>query len=223
MSDYILSVNQIADFLKSTDSKKIRIIKQQKYPNIIRVGWYQMPRARFKKVIELNGDLKPLEDAANLLNSRILEKPRQVLNRTVSLEAMQRFSKIKLPYLLKFPIEIIKKVESKTIEINGVQILVSPDVVFKINIDGEHYYGAVKIHISKNNIFDYKQSSCISSILFQYLKENFETENCRVNPELCLAIDVFGEKITSSPVDINDSMAQISLICEEVKYFWSAA
>lgn len=173
MNNCKISINQLADFTVSTEAKKKSIIRQQKNPNPFMVAWYQLPRARFKKSIQLGGDLDPVFDGIEILKNRVPEKPRQVLDRTVSLEAMRRFTQLKLPSLLGYPLQIIKKVEVKTIWVNGVEIIISPDVMFKTNIDGIEYLGAVKIHISKNNIFDREQSLSVSSMIHHYLKENF--------------------------------------------------
>ena len=41
---------------------------------------------------------------------------------------------------------------------NGISIMVSPNIVFRITINGVKYIGACKIHISKGKIFSNKQS-----------------------------------------------------------------
>lgn len=43
-----------------------------------------------------------------------------------------------------------------------------------------------------------------------------------VLPELCISIDVFGEGIVTSPVNITDKIKDIEVICEEIKMLWDA-
>lgn len=221
---YIISINQFADFSKATEASKKRIIRQQKDPNKFMVAWYQLPKAKIKKSIENNCDIEPILKGIEELSQRIPKKQRQVLDRAVSLEALSRYISIKLPDLLKtVPYEIIKKVESKSIFINGVEIIISPDVIFRIKADGKTYLGAVKVHISKNNVFDNIQTRYISSLINKYLKEVIAKDDEEVLEELCLSIDVFGEKVISVPKNLSKSLAEIEVLCEEVKIIWNVA
>jgi hypothetical protein len=222
--DYRISINQLADFSKATEAHKRRIIKQQKQPNKFLVSWYQLPKARIKKAIANNCDLEPIFKGIEELKLRKPEKPRQILDRQVSLEALKRFVNIKLPKLLEeVPHDIIKKVPSKSIIVSGVEIIISPDVIYKLKLNGKIYVGGVKVHISKNNIFDNQQSRYISSLIYKYLKDVVVEEGEEVLEELCLSIDVFGEKAISTPKNLPQAINEIKSICEEVKLVWNVA
>ncbi|WP_055436035.1 hypothetical protein [Lacinutrix algicola] len=215
-NNYVISINQLAAFSKATESGKKRIIKQQKQPNKFLVSWYQLSKARIKKSIANNCDLEPVFKGIEELKLRRPEKPRQISDKQVSLEALRRFVNIKLPKLLKdIPHDLIKKVPSKSIKISGVEIIISPDVIYKLKINGKVYIGAVKIHISKNNIFDNQQSRCISGLIYKYLKEVVALEGEEVLEELCLSIDVFGDKAISTPYNLPKVLNDIELICKK--------
>jgi hypothetical protein len=223
-NEILISVNQFADFSKATESKKRRIIKQQKEPNKFMVSWYQLPKARIKKSIENNCDLMPILNGIEELKERTPKNSRQVLDRAVSLEALNRYVSFKLPDLLKtVPYEIVKTVECKSIYIKGVEIIISPDVIFRLKANGKVYLGAVKVHISKNNVFDNMQSRYVSSLINKYLKDIVAKDEEEVLEELCLSIDVFGEKVISVPKNLYKSLSEIEVICEEVKSFWNVA
>ena len=223
-NEILISVNQFADFSKATESKKRRIIKQQKEPNKFMVSWYQLPKARIKKSIENNCDLMPILNGIEELKERTPKNSRQVLDRAVSLEALNRYVSFKLPDLLKtVPYEIVKTVECKSIYIKGVEIIISPDVIFRLKANGKVYLGAVKVHISKNNVFDNMQSRYVSSLINKYLKDIVAKDEEEVLDELCLSIDVFGEKVISVPKNLYKSLSEIEVICEEVKSFWNVA
>jgi len=223
-NEILISVNQFADFSKGTESKKRRIIKQQKDPNKFRMAWYQLSKARIRKSIVNHCDLKPILDGIEELKLRKPEKQRQIQDRAVSIDALNRYIRIKLPDVLRnVPYEIIKKVEFKSIILNDVEIIISPDVIFRIKIEGTTYLGAVKVHISKNNIFDNVQSRYISSLLYKYLQEVVATGNEVVLDELCLSIDVFGDRVISAPKNLSKSLSDMVDICEEVKSLWNAA
>jgi hypothetical protein len=216
-----ISINQLVDFSTATDSKKKRIIRDQKSPDTFKIGWYQTPRACIKKALVNNGDIQPITEGIERLKTKIVTKPQQIQNRNVSLDAMQRFLKIKLPKILKnHSCEVIKERIVKSTFVSDVEVIVSPDVIFKVVLDGKTYIGAVKLHISKNNIFDIKKSSKVSAILYKYMSELSEVYETEVLPELCISIDVFGERVATTPINFDESINELEVICEEVKKMW---
>lgn len=219
-----LSINQLADFYVGTEAKKRRIISQQKTPDSFKIAYYQLAKARIKKSLSLKGDLDPVLEGIETLKTKILTKPRQISDRKVSIEALQKFVELKIPDLLgEYDYTILKVKDSKSIFINDVEIIVSPDIILSIKKDGKVYLGAIKIHISKGNSFDRKQQSYIASTVKKYLQDVVAQENEIVMPELCLSIDIFGDGIVSAPKNIDSKILEISVICEEVKQLWSAA
>src|SRR5690606_28967964 len=101
--------------------------------------------------------------------------------------------------------------------------IISPDVIFRIRINGKTFLGGVKVHISKNNVFDYIQSKYISSLIYKYLEEVVAKPGEEVLEDLCLSIDIFGERVISAPKNISKSLAEIELLCGEIKTYWDAA
>lgn len=219
-----ISINPFADYSKASEARKKSIIRQQKSPDKFLVAWYQLPKARIRKSISLNGDLEPIEKGIQELMGRKPLKKRQILDRLVSLEALKRYTTINLPKVLKgSSLEVIKVVDTKSVFINGVEIVISPDVIFRTQINGRSHVGAVKIHISKNNIFDSKQSKYISSLLYKYLVESVAQEDDIVSKELCLSLDIFGVRVISTPNNTKKVFEEIEHLCDELKSIWSAA
>lgn len=219
-----ISLNQLADFSQGTDAKKRNIIKQQKTPNSFKIAYYQLAKARIKKVIANKGDIQPVLDGIEELKGKTLTKQRQINDRIVSLDALQRFVSFQIPSLLKnYEYKVLKNVESKSIFIKGVEVIVSPDLIIEIEIDNKKYLGAVKTHISKGNKFDTKQQIYVASALHKYLESEVAKDGEIVLPELCISIDVFGDGIVTSPKNITNKIKDIEVMCEEVKKLWDAA
>jgi hypothetical protein len=219
-----ISLNQLADFSQSTLAKKRSIIKQQKTPNSFKIAYYQLAKARIKKVIANKGDIQPVLDGIEELKSKTLTKPRQINDRIVSLDALQRFVSFQIPSLLKdYEYKVLKNVESKSIVIKGVEVIVSPDLIIEIEIDDKKYLGALKTHISKGNKFDRKQQTYVASALHKYLESEVAKIGEVVLPELCISIDIFGEGIVTSPINITEKINDIEVMCEEIRKMWDAA
>lgn len=219
-----ISINQLADFSIGTDGKKRGIIRQQKKPNVLKVFWYQMAKSRMKKSIAEKGDLTPIFNGIQELKNRTLVNERQINDRNVSLEAMQKFIELRLPTILKnIDYVVVKKSKNKSIFVNGVEVIVSPDLIIKAEIDSVIHYGAIKVHVAKHNQFDSKQQSLVATALHEYLELEFANDGAIVHPELCLSIDIFRGGVVSAPEKIDDKIREMEVICEEVKKLWYAA
>lgn len=222
--EYKISINPLVTFSKGTDSKKRRIIRDQKNPSVIRVGWYQTPRACIKKSISQNGNNNEIIKGLERLKDRVVEKPRQIQNKDVSIQAMKKYLNIELPEILKnHNLNIIKKRETKSTWINRVEIVVSPDVVFTLDYGKKRYIGGVKIHLSKGDIFDLNESKMVATILNKHISEIAKKYNAIPLPEICLSIDVFGQRIISSSKKPKRILKEVENICNEVKQIWNVA
>ena len=222
--EYKISINPLIDFFKGTEAKKKRVIKNQKEPSVIMVGWHQTSRACIKKSLSLNGDKSPIIEGSNRLRSKFVEKPRQVQNKFVSLEGMKKYLNIEIPEMLKnHNLNIIKKRSIKSTFIKGVEITVSPDIVFTMDYKGKRYIGGVKIHLSKGNIFDTQELKIVATVLHKHISEIADEYDAIPLPEICYSMDVFGERIVSSSKKSERILLQIESICDEIKRFWNVA
>ncbi|MEP5503952.1 MAG: hypothetical protein ABJL44_12425 [Algibacter sp.] len=60
-------------------------------------------------------------------------------------------------------------------------------------------------------------------MIYKYLNEVVINEGEEVLKELCLSIDVFGERAISVPENLPKALNDIKTICEEVKSYWNVA
>ncbi len=221
MAEYKISINQLANFSTSSEYKKKAIVKQQKTPPKVLVARYGLAKARIRKAIANYGNIQPILDGIQVLKNRTPEKPFDINNKIVSIEAMERFIKMKLPDFLKENVyEVLKKPKVNSFYVSDVEIIVSADLIIKVFIDGQAFLGGVKIHISKGDPFDNERSKYVSTCLYQYLDLTFENSDVLVLPELCLSIDVFADTITSTPKNIEKILEDIEVMCIEIKKIW---
>jgi hypothetical protein len=219
MKKYTISINQLAEFHFATESTKNRIIQQQLNPNQFKVSWYQTPKSKVKKCIELGCDLHPIyEGIENLINKQTVND-NQKRKKDISIEALRKFIEIKLPIILRNNKYEIIKTKVKSTYINGVEVIVAPDVIVKGIINGKTVLGGIKIHISKNKPFDYSQSKIVANTIATYLKNEIADETVEVLPELCFSLDIFSGKIIASTIDKRTDDL-IFEICLNVRKTW---
>jgi hypothetical protein len=223
MEGIIISINQAAEFLTATDSKKRQIIKQQKTPDPFMVNHYQLARGRLKKSVQQGFDLKPILDRIEELRKRPVKNKSQEGKKQASIEALTRFTQMQIPKIMQgLSFEVIRP-SSKYLAVRGVTVIISPDIVFRTKVDGHYVLGAVKFHISKNSLFDHKQCGIVASAIDAYLRSEVATDSDIVSPELCLCVDIFSNRIISASSADPMSMDDIASICGEVKALWDAA
>lgn len=221
MSSYKISLNQLAEFSGASDALKRRIIKQQISPNTFKVPRYQRTKAGITRSIARKGDLEPIYDAIKILQEKKATTNWQINDKKVSIEALDRFIKIKLPALLKkLDFEVIR-MKNKTLKFRNVDIIVAPEIIIKGTLNGRNIIGGVKIHISKTKPFDLAKSKYVAAIVYKYLKDEVAKKEDTVHPELCFCLDVFNEKLVPAPSDSEDILKQIKDVCDEFKSLWN--
>lgn len=225
MKEYKISVNQLADFTRGSEAKRRSIIKQQKNPSKIIVARYGLAKARFRKFVATRGDIAPVLEGIEQLKNKKPTTDWQANDKKVSLEAMERFIKLKLPSLLQDldSYEILKKFPFNSFMFSGVDIIVSPDVIVKGVVGDKTYIGAVKIHVSKSAPFETEESKYVATCIYNYLNSFIKTKDIIVLPELCLCIDVFADSIISAPRNIEYVNSKLGEYCLEIIKIWDAA
>ena len=141
----------------------------------------------------------------------------------VSIEALTRFLRMGLPdFLEKVPYEVLSKPKISYIIVNGVKIIVSPDIIVRINIDGQFYLGAIKIRIAKSSLFTPKQSRRIATMIHKYLEDVVANDDDMVSKKMCVALDVFHNSTITAPSKMKKIFSEIESSCNEVKLLWSS-
>ena len=127
-----------------------------------------------------------------------------------SIAALEKFAKASIPHILHDNIfESIKPSRKHKLIVSEVEIIVAPDIILKTIIDGIAYFGAIKIHISKNNVFDREEAKYVTTCLHQYLSNHYGNQG-QVLPELCLCVDVYAGYIKYAPSETKHAMLKIS-------------
>ncbi len=221
MANAYISINQLAEFSAGTNSTKNRIIKQQMTPNRLLIPWYQSAKGSIKKYLKNVNDLTPLEEGLEKLRSKMPHTNRAKTDREVSIVAIEKLMQLNIQKLLKdIPYEIIKP-EEKKINIRGVDISTSPEIIIKAQINGKTIYGGIKIHICKTKPFDNHQCQLVSAVLYEYIRKKICKKGEEAIPNLCLCIDIFGGRIVGTEKNNTPQLREINEICDEIQSIWS--
>jgi hypothetical protein len=217
MATFQISINPLAEYLEATEARRKAIIKEQLNPPTNKTFHYQLAKSRIKKSVALSGDLKPVTFGIEELKKRKPEKDRQKSDIINSIIALERYAKMPLHRLiLENSLEIIP-VKQKYIIFQDISVTISPEVIFRINIDGAKQIGACKLHVSKGKPFSTKQSKLVAAFIELYLSNCVADEGEEVNPVLCFCLDTFAGTIINSNNKISLDMAVVKKLCEEIK------
>lgn len=223
MESYKISVNQLAIFSGKTEKGKVGIIKQQLKPSTAVVTQYSKAKKIVARTLINNGNKKVLLDGIEELKKTVATTDWQIQNKTGSIAALEKFSKKVLPHIILDSVfESIKPLKKNRLYISDVEIVVSPDIIIKTIINGEAFFGAIKIHISKSATFDREEAKYVTTCLFQYMNEHYGKIGT-IWSELCLCVDVFGDNIKYAPSQTDNTIQKISNLCDEIKKIWQNA
>lgn len=211
-----ISINPMAEFLEATDSRKKRIIKEQLEPDPVRIPYYQKARSVITKSILQNGNMTIIDETIPQIAEKTALKDWQRNDKTNSIKALNLWKGMRLPE--KYTNNKLIKVSTKAkfFPLFGIQIKVSPTAIFKIEIDGQTYIGAFKIHLSKGKPFNIKQSAFVAQLLNLFLNNFVAGEDEIVDPQLCLCIDPFSGTMVSASNKMKYDVNQLKTACQEI-------
>lgn len=146
-------------------------------------------------------------------------------NRKGSIELLERFITMQVPKCFQSEDVEFVKPAIKSVSVLGVELIISPDLLFKVKNNGTSKYGAVKFHTSKSGKFNQAQASIVSTLLKLYLEKYLKEfdKSAETAPEFCICVDVFNENITSARLNSKSEVNSIKEACKEITKLWDAA
>lgn len=202
--DVTCSLNQFAAFFEASESVQNGIVKGQKFPPKKKFFYYQTSNASISKSILLN-DTKPLYDGIKKLKNTSPIGKQKLSNKVSSIEAIESFLKMKLPGSFIMLEKEKLKYKNQLLNVFGVWVKISPNVVFITEIKGESVIGAVKLHSAKSSPFNKMRMKVVSFLLKKFLDRIVkEKGDLTVLPNLCICIDVFDKTYVTAPVGTDE-------------------
>lgn len=220
-----ISINPLCEFATTdSESKKKSIIRNQKKPSTFKVAPYSSARAKIKRFFEYGFS----EDEIIAGIQHIQDRPNcdtdfKKRDRANSIEALRRFLEIQFPDNFRQLKCTFSRNRNKEMNCNGISIHVAPDIIIRWEEDGKKYIGGIKFHIAKGKPFTYSQCTFAAGVIEYFIKTQIASEDEIVVGEYCLSIDVFGQRVCSSPTDKEAFEDALYAACGEIDSLWDAA
>lgn len=133
-----------------------------------------------------------------------------------SIEALNIFLRLHFPAHFKKLKCTFPSVSTKVYSLNGVDILISPDVIIRTTIDGRSIIGGIKFRISKGHGFESENALCAATAIRLYLEKHVALAGEVVDPSFCLSVDIFSERVVSAPANAAKYIKMLSDSCKEI-------
>lgn len=212
-----IAIHALAEFVEGTEATRKRIIKDQLKEGPLPYFYYNLARHRIKKAILKGGNLEGIEDAREILKGRKpKEKTPKFYDKRGSLEAFDNFESMKFPEAFELNEFELVKPQVKHLPYFDLLIKVSPDYIYRTEINGQKVIGAFKLHLSKDKKFTVKQSSLVAQLIQMYLSVMVAEEDEIVDPNLCLSIDLFSKTTIQASHQFKYDMKEAKRICSKV-------
>lgn len=214
-----ISINPLAEYVGASERRKRTIVRQQKYPSDFIVARYRTARAAFSNYFKGGYDQSVLIRAIERLQGKIPTSDWSRNDTANSIEALRRFLSLKIPFKsLKCR---FSKPDIKAYNINGVAIIVSPDLMLEWEIEGQKFVGAIKFFIKKKKM-TLQQGRLSASLLADFMKR-INSKETIISKQHCICVDVMEQRIFSAPTDIREEMGLVSDACNEISMLWRAS
>ncbi|KIA96238.1 hypothetical protein OC25_03950 [Pedobacter kyungheensis] len=215
MAMFTISLNQFIEAGQATPRGKARIVEQQLNVNKLLTPWYQLAKNRMKVYFRDVAKTGVLKQALDDLKNKVPKDDKAKNNITVSIEAIHKVMEMGFEHILVNGYEVLFP-DQKNIEIEGININVNPELVYRYVEDGVVKIGALKFHVSKSKPFGLQQSKSIANILRIYLQEKVVGPGEVVDSTLCWAYDVFGERLVHADDNVMVTAAEAKELCKEL-------
>lgn len=218
-----ISLNKLGEYLTTAKaSRRERILRDAKYPPTFQVIRYDPTRHIVQRF--LAGKIANTTALSDAVADYALTKTKDEYEARVkkaNLDAMERF--ISMAPTLGFgdaKVSLGAHAPQRRM-VNGVSVSVRPDL--HLTVSGGNWptrRGAIKLNISKGAVHSKDAADYVGTLLRHYIEEGCDPGEC--DPQLCFALDIFGEKIAASPKATINRMKDIDAGCGEIARQWDS-
>ncbi|MDA3883407.1 MAG: hypothetical protein PF481_08970 [Bacteroidales bacterium] len=219
-----ISINPLTNFIDSTDAIKQQIIKDMRKVDGKRAFHYQTLKSVLPKYAKEGFSKEVLIEALDRLKGQEQDTDWKVRNVSNSILAIRTFISSEFPtYFSRIKCSFNKKVEVKAYIINGLLVRVSPDLIFRWEVDGKKYVGGLKFHIGKSKILPSSTGIMRAVLIYDFLRQEVAKEDEIVDFSYCFCYDVFYDNLYKSPTNSVFYLRKLKQACTEIKSLYMSA
>lgn len=214
-----ISINPLVEYVGASERRKHSIVRQQKNPSDFIIARYRTARSAFANYFKNGYDKGVLVNAIERLQHRE-QKSDWTRNDTAnSIEALRQFLSIEFPFS-SLKCRFVKP-DIKAYIINGVEVIIAPDLLLEWEVDGQKYAGAIKFYIKKKSL-TLQQGRMNASIIADFLRRT-SPKGVVISAQHCICVDVMNQRVFPAPGDISEDMTLVSDACHEIYTLWRAS
>jgi hypothetical protein len=213
-------VNKLGEYMTATPLRRRRIVQDQKRPKgFILSRYIEAQDAITKYLVGGKKDDARLLSEIERLNSAPSATEWESDRKRLASQAMQSFFEIADSIALEGLSATPGGNYQPRLSIGGLELSIRPEVLLSgINRHGRPTAGAIKLYFSKTNPLAADSAAYIATAIQAFVEAHMprthaEARNCRV-------IDVFGQKVYSSPRASARRRNDLVAACEEIARAW---
>ncbi|MCP9237085.1 hypothetical protein [Lewinella sp. JB7] len=216
-----ISLNKLGEYVEASLARRKAIVKDAKYPPVIKVARYSEVRTDITAYFTSGYDDNVLKAAIKKFEEKKPESPWHEQNQRGSIDFLELLPVLELPDLHGFDV-LAYKGDNPKMNIAGVDISVNPDAIIKGHIKDKPVVGAIKYYTSKGVRIGEEGSKTIATLLSKFVEENLLQGEEKVCHDFCLSVDFHGEQVYSAPKAFKRRLQNVETACEEIRLRWDS-
>lgn len=220
----MMTVITLSRYVTSETSKKENLLRKLKFSDPPLYARYVSPKSALNKYLkDHERNILVFDDFIKKEKERVIDSDYKLSDQRCCLECLE-ILKSKSPIFFRcyndhFSKKGLKK-EFTHIYTHGIDVSLSPDLVI-YDDESNKLKGFIKLNFSKDKRqrLTFQQGQLIAGLIKDHLEEQFEV---KLDRKMCIAFDVYGEKIIYAPEDatwIKDK-PKLDFAFEEIATLW---
>jgi hypothetical protein len=214
-----MSAPKMGEYLEVLANRRAQILREQKFPPLYKMIRYERARAAVRSALLAGGDVdSSLRAAADRIAALPARNDYERQTNSCSAQAIRRFATL-LPALpMKGVAVLAPAAATLLLNVEGVAISVSVTVLLRRNgRNDDAQYGALVVVINKSVKLAESGGKAVAELVRQSLAANGYGS---VRPDLCVAVDVFGNRVYTASGRGQRISRELASACREIAILW---
>lgn len=216
-----ISLNKLGEYMTAAKpSRRERILHDAKYPPTFQLIRYDSSRLIIQrylsgKIANTTALIQEIDDYAKTITKTDFESRMKKSN----LEALKRFAGMTPDLDFGSAKITFGRHATPRRDINGVSVSVRPDLLLVSGgVNAPTRRGAIKLNLSQGAVHSKESAEYVGALLRTYVDDGCNDGEC--DYQQCFSLDIFGQKLVTSPKATVNRMKDIEAGCSEIARQW---